>query len=383
MPGPVSQFVADVDRMLTRAHGLFPTSERSVAGVFAADGGGRLVPSVPAGGSGLGSGAAGAGGAYGAERAAVTGLDAESAGGAGEAAAAGRQGAAGAGSVRDVARAQAEAIGRVAHTGPGMRLMVSAMDERLGAMQRQIEQTTAQNRVLALRLRQLAAAYQGLRMGGGAGGLSALSGIPAALGGGSGGGFGGLSALGGLPMSMLSRIGRVSGGAGVGGTMGLSGLAAGAAGVSKGDLASSEVSFEGKGLWPGGAAAMSRVVDEALDRNGISDPRARANWKAGMMTIADHESSFRSDAINLSDTNAHGARQVDGGPLNSSRGPWQLVPGTFAAHHQPGTSNHIWDPVANACASMNYLMSRYGVARDGHNLRALVGQANPGVHHGY
>ncbi|WP_241011301.1 transglycosylase SLT domain-containing protein [Mycobacterium camsae] len=379
----MSQFVADVDRVLTRAHGLFPISGGSAPGVFAANGGGRSVPPVPAGGSGLGSGAAGAGDGYGAARAAVTGLDVQCGGGAGEATAVGQRGALGAGSVRDGARAQADAIGRVAHTAPGMRLMVSAMDERLGAMQRQIEETTAENRVLALRLRQLAAAYQGLRMGGGAGGLSALSAIPAAFSGGSGSGFGGLGALGSLPMSMLGRMGRVGGGAVAGRTTGSSGLAAGAAGVGKGALATSEVSFEGKGLWPGGAAAMSRVVDEALDRNGISDPRARANWKNGMMTIAEHESSFRSDAINVSDTNAHGARQVDGGPLNSSRGPWQLVPGTFAAHHQPGTSNHIWDPVANACASMNYLMSRYGVARDGHNLRALVGQANPGVHHGY
>jgi len=168
------------------------------------------------------------------------------------------------------------------------------------------------------------------------------------------------------------------GGAGVSGR-----LAAGAAGVAQGPIPVSEVSIAGKGVWAGGRAVVGRYLEGALDRMGVGDPRARGHWIAGMTTIADHESSFRSDAINLIDTNARGARQVDGGPLNSSRGLWQLVPGTFAAHHQPGTSNHIWDPVANACASMNYLMSRYGVARDGHNLRALVGQANPGVHRGY
>jgi hypothetical protein len=32
---------------------------------------------------------------------------------------------------------------------------------------------------------------------------------------------------------------------------------------------------------------------------------------------------------------------------------------------------------------MNYQMSRYGVAHGGHNQRAMVGQANPGIHHGY
>ncbi|MDP7707183.1 hypothetical protein [Mycobacterium sp. TY815] len=225
----MSQFVADVDRVLTRAHGLFPTSGGSAAGVFAANGGGRSVPPVPAGGSGLGSGAAGAGDGYGAARAAVTGLEVQSGGGAGEATAVGQRGALGAGSVRDGARAQADAIGRVAHTAPGMRLMVSAMDERLGAMQRQIEETTAENRVLALRLRQLAAAYQGLRMGGGAGGLSALSAIPAAFSGGSGSGFGGLGALGSLPMSMLGGMGGAGGSSG-----GLGGLASSLAGRSVG-----------------------------------------------------------------------------------------------------------------------------------------------------
>ncbi|MBY0441372.1 MAG: transglycosylase SLT domain-containing protein [Mycobacteriaceae bacterium] len=157
----------------------------------------------------------------------------------------------------------------------------------------------------------------------------------------------------------------------------------GAAGVAQGAIALSEVSFEGKEVWPGGGGAVSRYLEEALDRMGIGDPRARANWRSGMTTIAEHESGFRADAINLTDSNAHGPRQSDGGPLNSSRGIWQLVPGTFARFHQPGTSNHIWDPVANACASMNYQMSRYGVDHDGHNQRALVGQANPGVHRGY
>jgi SLT domain-containing protein len=125
---------------------------------------------------------------------------------------------------------------------------------------------------------------------------------------------------------------------------------------------------------PGGRSALS----------GKGKPRIRnPHWLSGMTTIADHESGFGADAINLSDSNAHGPRQSDGGPLNSSRGPWQLVPGTFARYHQPGTSNHIWDPVANACASMNYQMSRYGVSHDGHNQQMMVAQARAGVHHGY
>jgi hypothetical protein len=105
--------------------------------------------------------------------------------------------------------------------------------------------------------------------------------------------------------------------------------AAGAAGIAGCAIPLSEVSFEGKGLWPGGRGAVRRYLEEALDRMGISDSRARANWISGMTTIADHESAFRADAINVSDSNAHGPRQADGGPLNSSRGPWQLVPCTF------------------------------------------------------
>ncbi|WP_414738911.1 transglycosylase SLT domain-containing protein, partial [Mycobacterium nebraskense] len=204
--------------------------------------------------------------------------------------------------------------------------------------------------------------------------------------GGAGGGGGGLSGLSGLASLPASLVGH-----GMGGRRSAQWSAAepsgrealGAAGVDRGAIPLSEVSFEGKGVWASGRGAMRRYLEEALDRMGITDPRARANWMEGMTTIADHESSYRANAINLSDTNAHGARQVDGGPLHATRGPWQVMPDTFARYHQRGTSNHIWDPVANACASMNYQMARYGVAHDGHNQKAKVGQANWNIHHGY
>ena len=217
MGGGVARLVADVDRLLTRAHELFPASGGPASKVFAAGGGAGAAPPAPGGSSGLGAGVAGAAGAYGAMRGLVSGLDAESGHGAGEAGAVGQRGHAGSGSVREVARAQAAAIGRVAHTGAGMRLMVSAMDERLGAMQRQIEQTTAQNRLLTLRLRQMAQAYQGLRVGGGGGGLSGLSNIPMMLGGARGGGVSGLSGLGSVATSLLGQLGSggASGGVGI------------------------------------------------------------------------------------------------------------------------------------------------------------------------
>ena len=82
-------------------------------------------------------------------------------------------------------------------------------------MQRQLDTTTEQNKVLALRLRQLAEAYRG---GGGAGmgaglPLAGIGGLP--MGGGGGGGFGGLSGLAGLPGSLMSAKGGFGGGAGV------------------------------------------------------------------------------------------------------------------------------------------------------------------------
>ena len=375
-----------MDRLLTRGHGLFPAGGPNGGGVFAAGGGGggASVPEVPSGGSGLGGGVATAGGQYSRARAGVVGLDVESGQAAGEGGAVGASGRAGAGVIRDQARVAGAAAGPLGSSPAGVRMVVATMDEHLAAMQRQLQVTTEQNRVLATRLRQLAMAYRGIG-GGGMGGLSSmLSGMGSlpSLGGG-GGGLSGLSGLVGLPTSLMGRgFGRMAG-TGRGGVGASGRLAAGAAGVAQAAIPVSEVSFEGKGVWAGGREAVGRYLEEALDRMGISDPRARAHWIAGMTTIAEHESGFRTDAINLIDTNAHGARQTDGGPQNSSRGVWQLVPGTFAHYHQPGTSNHIWDPVANACASMNYQMARYGVAADGHNQRALVGQANPGVHRGY
>jgi hypothetical protein len=301
----------------------------------------------------------------------------------------GAGGRVGSGRIRDQARAVGAATAGLGRSPAGARLVVAAMDQHLAAMQHQLDAATAQNRLLALRLRELALGYRRIGsagMGGGPpGGMGGGLGMP---GGGAGGG--GLSGLGGLasglPASLMSSLGRGGGGrwrargsapdAGAGAPVG-------AAGVARGAIPLSKVSFGGRGVWPSGRGAVRRYVDDALDRLGITDPRARANWMAGMTTIADHESGYRADAMNVSDGNAHGPRQVDGGPLHSTRGPWQVMPDTFARYHQPGTSDYIWDPVAAACASMNYQMARYGVGPDGHNQRAMVGQAIPGVHHGY
>lgn len=151
----------------------------------------------------------------------------------------------------------------------------------------------------------------------------------------------------------------------------------------RGGIQLRQVAFDGRGAWADGPEAIRGYLEEALTRIGVTDASARGRWIDGMMTIADRESQFHSAAINLADSNAYGPAQLDGGPLHATRGPWQLMPDTFAAFHQPGTSNSAWDPVAAACASMNYQMSRYGVSPDGSNQRLLVGQANPGIRQGY
>ena len=118
-----------------------------------------------------------------------------------------------------------------------------------------------------------------------------------------------------------------------------------------------------------GAGAIRGAIERALDVKGIRDPRARALWTAGLMTIAARESGFDPNAVNDRDANAR-----RGTP---SQGAFQMIAPTFAAHHEPGTSTHPRDPVAQAAAVINYVRDRYGVAADGSNFAALVQQADP------
>ena len=133
-----------------------------------------------------------------------------------------------------------------------------------------------------------------------------------------------------------------------------------------------------------GKAAYQKYIAKTLDTMGVTDPKARRNWAAGLLTAASRESSFNPVAVNKWDSNAHGPTKSDGAPAHSSRGGLQTIPTTFAAYHQAGTSANIYDPVANAAAAMNYVMDRYDVDRDGSNL-SKVSQFDPHNknHHGY
>ena len=180
-------------------------------------------------------------------------------------------------------------------------------------------------------------------------------------GGGMGGGMPGMG--GGMPTAMMP-------GGGAGG-MGFPNLAA--LGLTRNEAARGQQSglnlrSESVPHTPG-AASIRAAINAALDVKGVTNPAARANWEAGMMTVSGRESSNNPDAVNNSDSNAAAA--------NPSEGAFQMTRATFAAHHEPGTSTNVRDPVAQAAAFMNYVQTRYHVAADGSNLAAQVQQADP------
>ncbi|GLD08933.1 hypothetical protein Mkiyose1383_52590 [Mycobacterium kiyosense] len=181
--------------------------------MFAA--GGRVpVPEAPDGHSGLTGGARAAGGAYQQAQAGADGLDGDSGQAVAQGGEVGAQGRAGSGLIRDQARAVGAATAGMGRSPAGAKLIMAAMDDHLAAMQRQLDQTTAENRLLAMRMRQLAAGYRGLGAGGMGGGmpLSGLGGLMS--GGGGGGGLSGLSGLGSLPGGWSRLVGSVRGGRG-------------------------------------------------------------------------------------------------------------------------------------------------------------------------
>lgn len=125
-----------------------------------------------------------------------------------------------------------------------------------------------------------------------------------------------------------------------------------------------------------GQDAYTSYINQALNLMGINDPTARVNWMNGLLTAAPRESSYQPWAVNTWDSNAVGEIMPDNAPQGSSRGAFQVTPTSFANYHLPGTSNNIYDPVANVTAAMNYLMDTYGVLPDGSNLSS-VQQFNP------
>ena len=136
-------------------------------------------------------------------------------------------------------------------------------------------------------------------------------------------------------------------------------------GVKKDKLDPMEVDINKKGYGVLSTGELETVMDKALDANGITDEKAREQWKKVLKYMAIKESGLNADAVNVYDSNAHGATAADGNPFNCSRGIWQTIPTTFAAYHVSGTSAAIYDPVASGAAAINYITGRYNVNKNG------------------
>ena len=131
---------------------------------------------------------------------------------------------------------------------------------------------------------------------------------------------------------------------------------AGSIGMAEGD-----VSFANVNMGVMDEATAHAYIEDALDLNGwTTDPNIRSQVHNLMYMQMQHESGGNTNAANGWDVNARGPIQSDGFPYQSSRGPWQTIPQTFAAYHVEGTSNSIYDPQASAAAALAYMMDRYG-----------------------
>ena len=289
-----------------------------------------------------------------------------------------REGRTGMNGVVSDTRAGVNAIAPSTDTPAGKTVLVNHLEGQLDRAKALLTKSEQRGQMLATMIRSAGAGYGSPAMAGGmpmGGGMPMAGGMP--MGGGMGGGAMGAMS----PLSSLSALSGL--------TSKISGLAESSSprrsAVTRGAAPASsaaripvgEVSFAGRGTFPKGPAAMSEAINAALDARGVTDPVARKYWHDGYMTLTGRESGHNARVVNLDDSNAHGNRMSDGAPANSSRGPAQCIPTTFAGYHQPGTSTSIYEPVANIAASMNYVMDRYGVSPEGHDLASRVAQANP------
>jgi hypothetical protein len=342
----VGAYIAQVDRVLGAAQGVFsaaggPGSVQSL---------GPGVAAAPTD-SALGAGASNAGDGYKRTWGRVSDIDAQTNGTSAAGAAEGQNGRAGATGVRQSAASAAAAIAPATGSPAGVKTLVTSMDDRLAAMQRQLDSTKAQNQLLATRMRQMAMAYRQAAqsapagmfrgMGGGAG---MGSGMPSMGMGGGGGGFPGMGMFSRLPGNLTARNTRDASG-------------------SRESDREFPSSFTGQG-----AENVRAAIRAALDRKGIRDPAARARWEAGMMLVARRESNFR-DVMNNWDSNARAG--------NPSGGPFQFIRTTYHAYQEPGTSSNFRDTLGQASAFINYATRRHGVAWDAHDLASRIQQADP------
>lgn len=152
-----ADFVTGVERLLSRAHDLFPAGDGHD---LALSPGAAPAPTAPSGASALTDRAAAATDRYQQAHTRVHGLDAETTQAANHAAAIGAQGRASSGVILNQARTHAAALLPMAKTPAGSRLLMAVMDQHLAAMQRQITTTTTQYKAATATLTTTAADYR-------------------------------------------------------------------------------------------------------------------------------------------------------------------------------------------------------------------------------
>lgn len=94
-----------------------------------------------------------------------------------------------------------------------------------------------------------------------------------------------------------------------------------------------------------------QIINDALKAAGINQNQW-IKWETGLNTLVNRESGWDPRSINLTDINAK-----NGDP---SKGLAQVIGATFARYHVAGTSNDIYDPVANIAAAIRYILATYG-----------------------
>jgi SLT domain-containing protein len=95
------------------------------------------------------------------------------------------------------------------------------------------------------------------------------------------------------------------------------------------------------------------IIDAALKAAGVPPPGTKATWEAGMNTLIQRESGWNASAINNWDSNAKAG--------HPSQGLTQTIPSTFNAYVPASLRDRgILDPVANAAASIRYIVANYG-----------------------
>lgn len=154
--------MAGVDRILSRAHELYPAGGEGES--LPASGAGS-VPTSPQGAGGLQSGVTRAAGSYQQARTGAAGLDQELQQAAEQGGEIGAQGRLASGVIRDQARAVAASTDSLGRSPAGAQLIMATMDQHLSAMQGQLQTTKTQYQAVSSTLRQTAAGYQALAGG--------------------------------------------------------------------------------------------------------------------------------------------------------------------------------------------------------------------------